>query len=165
MYRITTIYAPETSTFTINVFIIIAGVSHIIGTKKLFADINYDESVTFGTSRLTYKSFEFSNFINDIKNNLGTQFYFDQSNDEDGSVDGILYGNNTFLFSTIFGKNCLTIQMPVTDENKDLLIEDLQSMHTEINKYAVDAINEYRALGDNIESDDEKDKTEQNEEK
>lgn len=169
MYRITTNYTPETSSVTININLIVGNATYIMGTKQLFADINYDESVTFGTSRLTYKSYELENFIKDIKANNGTQFYFDQSNDEDGSVDGIIYGNNNFIFTNIYGKNCLRIQMPVTDENKELIIEDLETLHTQLNKYAIDTIDDYRALGDDPEPEDkeidEQNKKEINEEK
>lgn len=155
MYRLTTSYTPETSSLTIYADVTVKGITYTLATKPIFADVNYDESVTFGTNRHTYKSYEFVNFINDIKANLGTQFYFDQSNDEDGSVDGLMYGNNTFLISNIYGKNCLQVRMSVTDENKELLIEDLKRLHEKLNKFAMDIIDDYRALGDDPEPEEE----------
>lgn len=147
MYRLVSLYDSEKNCVTVKGTIQVGKSTVTLGTKNLFADVNYDESITFGTNRTTYYSDEFTAFINDVKANIQSQFIFDSSNDEDGCIDALIFGNGKLKVESIYGKNNLCIMLEVTPTNRNLLVDDLIFLQKTLDKHAMETIDDYRLLG------------------
>lgn len=147
MYRISSEFISSNETYNIVCVLNINDSIYQVGIKTLKAEINGDQSVTFGMSRLPYCENIFKSFIDDVKNNIPSQFAFDYENDDiEGCFDGMFYANNCFRILSYYGCNNCKINMSLTDENRVLLVEDLNALHATINKYASSAIEQYRLI-------------------
>lgn len=155
MFRIKSRYDDETDTVLITVVLHINDQIIETGTKTLDADINDDESISFGENRSHYSSGELTHFINDIKNNIPSVFMFDKTDDyafdtmDNYTFDGFIFGKNQFKIITCNGK--LSTKITITfDDTKNIVI-DLLSLQKVINSYCEKKINDYRLY--NVEQD------------
>ena len=156
MYRITCEYNPENESYDIKVLLNVNDINYPIGIKTIKAEINGDQSVTFGTSRLPYYSNIFKSFIDDVKNNIPSQFAFDKEDDDnEGCFDGMFYAENCLRIITYYGSNNCRINISLTDANRVLIVEDLNALHNTLSEYATRTITHYRLVVA-LEDDDSK---------